>query len=239
MVLPQIIPLFGPFAISGLLAAAAAGLLLGALAAAAAVRRRPALQADVGAAAVPLLLGALLGGRLGNQLLAVDLRPGNPAGWLTVTATSVSFTGALAGAAIGAWLGLRHLPAARRWEAVDAIAPAASLAVAVGWLGMPAPSRLPPLGIGAGIDAVPLLALAGFAALAALLSWQWPRRDYPGQNAATFVVLSSALRFVLGFAEQAAPAMGPWSLTQVGDAAAAAAGLALAAWLSVRAARAG
>jgi hypothetical protein len=227
--LPQVIPLFG-LQLSGLLVAAAAGLACGAALCLVLARRGGSEPlADAGAAALPLLAGALIGARLANQLLSVDLQPADPATWFLFTGTSVSFGGALVGGAAGALLGLRRLPAARRWAALDLLAAGAALAVAVGWLGLSGPSRLP----------VPAsdLGLAGFAGLAALLGWQWPRRDYAGQNAATFVVLASALRFALGFALQAPPLLGPWSLTQLGDAATGLAGLALTACLAARGGR--
>jgi hypothetical protein len=226
--LPQVVNLFG-LELSGLLVAAAPALLAGAAAAAALGRRDPGARAAAAAAAVPLLCGALLGGRLANQALAPDLRPADPATWFLLTGTSVSFSGALTGAAAGAALGLRGLGRAKQWAALDLLSVAAAVAVAVGWLGIPTRSRL-------GLPAADL-GLAGFAALAGLLWWQWPRRDYAGQNAATFVVLASALRFALGFLLPGAPLLGPWSLTQLGDAATGLAGLGLTSFLAARGAR--
>lgn len=228
LALPQFIPLFGQVGVSGLAVAAAAGLVPGALLAALLVRGR-GLGRALDALIWPLLGGGLLGARLGNQLLAPDIVLRHPQSWLTLTGTSLSFTGALLGAAVGAALGLRGLPDQSGWEALDALAPPFALAIAVGWLGLPAPGRPLALPLGA-TPPVHALALVGFLALSAGLAWQWKRRDYPGQNVATFVVLAGAFRFVLGFALQASPVLGPWSLTQLGDAGTVLAGLALQAW---------
>jgi len=237
--LPQFIPLVGAVGISGLGVAALAGLLAGWGLLALTLRGAPSgLRAAVAALAGPLLVGALCGARLGNQLQAPDLRWSQPFTWLAITGTSLSFTGGLVGAAASAWLGARPLPAAVRWAALDALAPGACLAVALGWLGLPAPGRLGGFPVGpVGVQPVQLYALLGFAALAAALCWQWGRRDYPGQNAAAFVVLASTFRFVLAFGEQSTPVLGPWSLTQLGDGGAALAGLVLTAWLAARGAR--
>jgi prolipoprotein diacylglyceryltransferase len=242
--LPPFVPLVGGLGTSPLALAALAGLLcawavVGRLLNRAA-RGGPggeALVQAVGAAWLPGLAGALVGGRLANQVVAPDLRWDVPLTWLAVTGTSLSFAGALSGAALGAWWGMRALPAGARWAALDVLAPGAAAALAVGWLGLPAVGRqtgLPwgwPVGGGLAVHPVQLYGLVGFGALAALLGWQLPRRDFPGQNAVTFAVLAAALHFTLGFYAQTTPVLGPWSAAQLGDAAWVAAGLALTARL--------
>ncbi len=197
----------------------------------------PQVRATTESLIGPLLLGALLGGRLLNQVAVPDLQLSAPQTWLAITGASVSFTGALAGAAVAAWWALRPRPGAVGWTALDTLAPAASLAVALGWLGLPVVGRQTqwpwgwPAAPGILVQPVQIYGAAAFLALAGYLAWQLRRLDYPGQNVATFLALAGAVRLVLAFAAQATPALGAWSLTQLGDAATVAAGLALAAVL--------
>lgn len=195
------------------------------------------VRAAVEAAIVPMLLGTLIGGRLLNQIAVPDLQLSAPTSWLAVTGSSMSFTGVLAGLAAAAWWTLRTRPAAVRWAALDTLAPAVALVVAIGWLGLPIVGRQTqwpwgwPAAPGILVQPVQIYGCLAFLAIAAYLAWQGPRSDYLGQNAATLLALAGAVRFVLAFAAQATPTIGPWTLTQLGDAATVAAGLVLAAVL--------
>lgn len=222
--LPQYIPLLGPFGVSGFLLAALAGGVAGRALTGRLLRDRPALRAPTLESLVPLLLGALVGGRLGNQLAIPDLRWAQPLTWLSATGTSLSYAGAVVGALLAVWWSLRPRPAGERLAVLDALAPGVALALGIGWLGMPALGRpeaafRAPLYGGVGVQPVQLYGLLGFAGLAALLWWQRDRLDYAGQGLVTLVALGSAFRFVLGFAVPAPLALPPWSATQLADAA--------------------
>ena len=251
--LPQFVPIVGGLGTSGLALTSLAGLVaawawLGlhwrslsrdATVDPATTAVRAAAEALIG----PLLLGALIGGRLLNQVAVPDLQLSAPQTWLAITGTSVSFTGALLGAGAAAWWSRGRRLGPLGWAALDTLAPAAALAVALGWLGLPVVGRQTqwpwgwPAAPGILVQPVQLYAAAAFLALAAYLAWQLRRTDYPGQNVATFLALAGALRFVLAFAAQATATVGPWTLSQVGDAATVLAGLGLAAALGRTAAR--
>ncbi|MBE3590357.1 MAG: TlpA family protein disulfide reductase [Firmicutes bacterium] len=170
------------------------------------------------------LLGALLGGRFLNQVLTTDIDWTHPLTLLKVTGLSLSFTGALAGGCLAAAVALRRrgLPPA---EGLDWIAAPLSLALAIGWLGVPVTGPLTtmpwgwPSAPGIRTHPVQIYGALGFLALAAYLWRQQRQRDYAGQNALTFVILASAFRMLLGFYESNAPVYGRWTLTQLGDAA--------------------
>ena len=240
--LPPWVPILGPFGLSSFTLAA----LLGALGGRWLARRlagvgdgAAALRAAVDAALTPLAVGAVVGGRLGNQLLVPDLTWRDPLVWFAVTGASLSYAGALVGAGAALWWSRRA--GQPSWLALaDLLAPGAALGLAVGWLGMPGTGRPapPPFGLvlGGGPSVVPLqlYGLVGFALLALLLTWQYPRRDYLGQNVASLVALGSAFRFVLGFAVPGPLSYGNWSLTQWGDVVLAAFGIAMALRLDAR-----
>gem|GEM_PF-4819878 len=222
--LPQYIRVAGPFGVSGFALAAAAGVLAGRLLLERLLRARPALRAEVLEAVIATLLGALVGGRLGNQLVIPDLRWRQPLTWLAASGTSLSYAGALVGACATVWWSLGGRPGGRRLAVLDALAPAAALAIAIGWLGVPALGRptaafRPPLYGGIGVQPIQLYGALGFAAIAAWLIREHGRSDYPGQNFVTFVALMSAFRFVLGFFVPSPPLLPPWSAAQAGDAA--------------------
>lgn len=235
--LPEYVRLAGPFGVSGFALAAVAGMAAGRLLLGQLLQRRPQVLADAADSLLPGLLGALVLGRLANQLAIVDLRWSQPLTWFAASGTSVSYAGAVVGAAVAGGLALRGKSAARRWAVADALAPAAALGVAVGWLGVPALGRPtawlhPPLYGGLGVQPVQLYGCAGFLAIAAYLWWAYGRLDFPGQNAASFLCLMSAFRFVLGFLVPGPVWLGPWTAAQVGDGLLALAGLGAAWWLA-------
>ncbi len=221
--LPQYIPVAGPFGVSGFSIAAAAGIAAGRLLLGRLLRARPDVRAEAVEVILPALVGALLLGRLANQVVVPDLRWHQPLTWFAASGTSLSYAGALPGAGLAVWWSLRGRPWARRLAVFDALAPAAALAVAVGWLGVPAlgnPTAVfrAPLYGGIGVQPIQLYGAFGFAAIAAWLVWAYGRSDFPGQNLVTFVALMSAFRFVLGFLVPAPPLVPPWSAAQAADA---------------------
>ncbi len=234
--LPSFLKLYGPlgissFALCGIAGAFGGRLLVHRLQRGSVLEKLQAVEA----ALTPLFVGALIGARLFNQVAVADLVWYNPLSWIRVTGNSLSFTGGLVGAVAAVWWAGR-----RRGDSLavlDALAPGAALALAAGWLGVPAVGRITqlpwalPVAAGFGVQPVQPYGFAGFAAIAAALSWQASRLEFAGQNLASFVLLTAAFRFLLGFAEQAPRFFGPWSLAQVGDAATVLAGLALLAWL--------
>lgn len=236
--LPSFVKVYGPLGVSSLTLCGIAGTLGGRFL----TRRlnrgtvppfREALELVLG----PLLLGLVVGARLFNQFAVGDLVWYNPLSWLRVTGYSLSFTGGLVGAVIAvAWFASWRREG-RPLAILDALAPGAALAVAIGWLGVPVLGRIThvpwamPAGPGVGIQPVQIYGFLGFAAIAAALSWQSFRVDYVGQNFISFVLLMTAFRFLLGFTAQTPAVVGPWSLTQVADAGTVLAGLGLAAWV--------
>ncbi len=236
--LPSFVKVYGPLGVSSLTLCGIAGTLAGRfltnrLNRGAASSFRETLELVLG----PLLLGLVVGSRLLNQFAVGDLVWYNPFSWVHVTGFSLSFTGGLVGAVVTVVWFLVQGRDARPLAVLDALAPGAALAVAIGWLGVPVLGRIthvpwaPAVSPGVAIQPVQLYGCLGFVAIAAALSWQSSRLDYEGQNFISFVLLMAAFRFLLGFTEQTPAALGPWSLTQVADAATVVAGLGLAAWI--------
>lgn len=236
--LPPFVKVYGALGVSSLTLCGIAGTVAGRL-----LTRRlsrdapPPVRATLELVLGPLLVGLLVGARLFNQFAVGDLIWYNPFSWVRVTGYSLSFTGGLVGASVAVvWLVVRWRQG-NPLALLDALAPGAALAVAIGWLGVPVLGRIThvpwalPVGPGVGIQPVQLYGFLGFAVIAAALSWQSPRVDYVGQNFISFVLLMAAFRFLLGFTEQTPAAAGPWSLTQLGDAGTVLAGLGLAAWV--------
>ena len=234
--LPSFVKVYGPLGVSSLTLCGIAGTLAGRflthrLHRGAASSFRESLEVVLG----PLLLGLVIGARLLNQFAVGDLVWYNPFSWLHVTGFSMSFTGGLIGAVVAVVWFVARGRAGSPLAILDALVPGAALAVAIGWLGVPVLGRIthvpwaPAVSPGVGIHPVQLYGFLGFAAIAAALSWQSSRLDYEGQNFISFVLLMAAFRFLLGFSEQTPATLGPWSLTQVADAATVVAGLGLAA----------
>ena len=223
--LPQFIRLLGPLGVSGFALAGLVGVLVGWLATVALGRRvAPALLPAADDALAWVLLGALIGGRLGNQVAMRDLT-WSPLTWFSLTGTSLSWAGGALGAlAALLWWAHRRGTDARAWAVADLLAPGAALAMAVGWLGIPAlgrPTAAPwrlTLPSGVGVQPLQPLGALAFAALAAALAWQLAHLDHLGQNVLTLLALGGAARFLLGFLEQGSPLLGPLTLTQLVDA---------------------
>lgn len=234
--LPPYVHIAGPFGVSGFVLAAGVGIAAGYLLTAYLLRAVPEQRASVLGSIVPLLLGALVGGRLGNQLVIPDLRWREPFTWLAATGTSLSYAGALLCAGAAVWWSLGSAAAGLRLAVLDALAPGAALGIAVGWLGVPAlgsPTAAfrPPLYGGIGVQPIQIYGALGFTAIALWLIWQHRRLDFRGQGFATFIALMSAFRFVLGFAVPSPQLLPHWSATQVGDAVLAILGMGCALWL--------
>lgn len=236
--LPSFIHIWGGLGVSGFAFAGVIGLISGQWW----IRRQlrgqsQKVQAVVDACWTPAVVGLLIGGRIANQFMTQDFVWYSPTTWLPVTGFSLSYAGALLGAVAAVWWTARRQGVSNPFTVLDLLTPGAALVIAVGWVGVPVVGRvttLPwalPVAAGIGIQPVQLYGLVGFGALTALLAWEAPRTDYPGQNFATLVVLGSALHFLLGFAEQTPLAVSPWSLAQLADAALALGGLVLSAWL--------
>lgn len=228
--LSQYIRVAGPFGVSGFALTAAAGAVAGRGVLQALLRGGSPLRAEVLEVLLPLLLGALVGGRLGNQVVLPDLNWRQPLTWLSASGTSLSYAGALIGAGVAVWWSLGARPLRHRLQVLDLLAPAAAAGIAIGWLGVPALGHAsaafhPPLYGGVGVQPVQLYGAVGFAAIAAWLWRQASVLDFPGQNLATFVALMSAFRFVLGFLVPGPVVFGPWSAAQVADAVLALVGL--------------
>lgn len=236
--LPSFVKVYGPLGVSSLALCGIAGTLAGRLLTGwlyrnAAPPFHEALELSFG----PLLLGLLVGARALNQFAVGDLVWYNPFSWLHVTGYSLSFTGGLVGAVLAVVWFVRRRNEGDALAVLDALAPGAALAVAVGWLGVPVLGRIThvpwalPVSPGIGIQPVQIYGFLGFGTIAAALSWQSGRVDYVGQNFISFVFLMAAFRFVLGFTEQTPAVAGPWSLTQLADAGTVLAGVGLAAWM--------
>lgn len=232
--LPTFIHLYGPLGVSSFALTGILGWLAGLMI----TRRRlrggpPALRDAVELVLTPLVVGVVAGGRLANQVVTQDLVWYSVRTWVLVTGQSLSFVGGLVGAVTAIWWSTRRLSGIGLPSVLDALAPGASVAVAIGWVGVPVMGKvtsLPwalPVAPGTGVQPVQLYGLLGFAALAWLLHTQAKHLDYPGQNFVTFVVLGAALRFVIAFGEQSPALLGPWSAAQLGDALTALAGLVL------------
>ena len=236
--LPSFVKVYGALGVSSLALCGIAGTVAGRFLTNRLYRgTRDPFRETLDLALGPLLVGLLIGARLFNQFAVGDLIWYNPFSWVRVTGYSLSFTGGLVGAAVAVvWLVVRWRQG-NPFAILDALAPGAALAVAIGWLGVPVLGRIthvpwaPAVAPGTGIQPVQLYGFLGFAVIAAALSWQSSRVDYVGQNFISFVLLMAAFRFLLGFTEQTPAVVGPWSLTQVADAATVVAGLGLAAWI--------
>ncbi len=233
--LPTYLPITGSVGASGLALTALLGLAVGLVV----IRLTPGPPAPRANWAV-LALGLLVGGRLANQIAAPDLIWHEPTTWLAITGYSLSLTGALVGASAALWLALPRT-ARPQWRAtLDRLAPGASAAIAVGWVGVPVLGRVTtwpwglPIGPGTAVQPVQLYGLVGFGLLAAWLGATASHRAYPGEGFIRLAVIGSLLHFLIGFAEQTNRVLGPWTWAQIGDAALAVAGLALAARWSRR-----
>ncbi len=236
--LPSFVKVYGPFGVSSLTLCGIAGTLAGRFLTSRLNRGavspfRKTLELLLG----PLLLGMVVGARLFNQIAVRDMVWYNPFSWLHVTGYSLSFTGGLLGGVVAVLWFVGRRRAGTPLAILDTLAPGAALAVAIGWLGVPVLGRIThlpwalPVGPGVGIQPVQIYGFFGFGAIAAALSWQLSRVDYVGQNFITFVLLMSAFRFLLGFTEQTPAVVGPWSLTQLGDAVTVLAGLVVTVWI--------
>lgn len=236
--LPSFVKVYGPLGVSSLTLSGVAGTLAGRFLTSRVHRRAAsAFRETLDLVLGPLLLGLLAGARLFNQFAVGDLVWYNPFSWVRVTGYSLSFTGGLVGAVVAVLWFVGRRREGSPLAILDALAPGAALAVAIGWLGVPVLGRIThlpwalPVGPGVGIQPVQLYGFLGFAAIAAALSWQSSRMDYVGQNFISFVLLMAAFRFLLGFTEQTPAVVGPWSLTQLADAGTVLMGLGLTAWV--------
>lgn len=238
--MPDFVPLWGSFGVSGFALAVLAGSLAAAPWAARALRAAYGDRVDAAWDAVLAgIVAAMAGGRLAHLLAS-----GRPGGvlelraWLGVGASDLSFVGGLL-AAFGAaalWLKRAGLPPG---DGLARLVPPLCLAISIGWLGVPVAGTFTavPWGLpwapGVRAHPVPLYGALGFAALCLFFAWRQRargRNEGPGQDVAVFLFLASALRLVLGFYAQDA-LVARLSLTQWGDAALAAGAFAWAAGL--------
>lgn len=225
--LPFRIALIGPLTTSGFTLASLAAACLGFVLAARrfhdeppAVRRRLLWGLLWGA------LASLVAARLADQWTAPDLRFNDPRSWLPslATGTGLAWAGGIVEGIVifAAWLRSGGVP----WrQALDRLAPVLAWAAAVGWLGVPYYGRLTqlPWGLrvapGLALQPIQVYGFLGFGGLGWLLAWQEARLAYAGGNGVTLLALASAIRLLLGFALPGARAFGPWTATQLADAA--------------------
>ncbi len=225
--LPVRITLVGPLTVSGFALAGLAAACLGFVLAARRFHDEPpAVRRRLLWGLLWASLAGLVAARLADQWTTPDLRFADPRSWLPSLAagTGLAWAGGIVEGIVifAAWLRGGGVP----WRpALDRLAPALAWATAVGWLGAPFYGRLTqlPWGLrvapGLALQPIQVYGALGFGGIGWLLARQEPALAYAGGNGATFVALASALRLLLGFALPGAPAFGPWTATQLADAA--------------------